>query len=88
MMETFNLKFFYTTWNSHCKKELNTIQKLLILYPNINLIKINFDEDKENVDNYRIKGVPTVILENNSIIIGKVVGGGPVSYYEKIINNE
>lgn len=76
--------YFYHTWNSYCKKTLNTIKEI----PNINLIKVNIDEDIELVNKYKVKGSPTVIIEFDNKIIGKVIGGGPLSYYLNIINNK
>lgn len=78
------LYYFYHTWNPYCKKTLNTIKEI----SNINLIKVNIDEESELVNKYKVKGSPTVIIESDNKIIGKVIGGGPLSYYLNIINNE
>lgn len=74
--------YFYNSWNRYCKRTLDTIKQI----ENINIIKVNMDEDLEMVSKYRVKGSPTVIIEYNDKIIGKVVGGGPASYYYDIIN--
>lgn len=76
------LKFF-SNESTYCKKEYRILFELLKLYPDLKLSK--FTEDSEEANKYKIKGVPTVIIEKDDQYIEKVVGGGPISFYTKII---
>lgn len=75
---------FFSNENTYCKKESNVLFELLKLYPNIKISK--FTESSQEAYNYKIKGVPSTIIENNGEYINKVIGGGPLSFYTKIIN--
>lgn len=76
------LKFF-SNESTYCKKEGRILSELLKLYPNIKVSK--FTESSQEAINYKIKGVPTAIIEKDEEYIDKVVGGGPLSFYTKII---
>lgn len=77
------LKFF-SNESTYCKKEGRILSELLKLYPNLKLSK--FTEISQEAFNYKVKGVPSVIIEKDSEYYGKVIGGGPLSFYTKIIN--
>jgi len=80
------LKYFYENWSSYCKKESKVLEQLLKLYPKLTFTKIEGWKNPEELIKYRIKGVPTVIIEKDGIIIDKVIGGGPLSFYINIIS--
>lgn len=77
------LKFF-SNESTYCKKEGRILSELLKLYPNLKVSK--FTESLQEVLNYKIKGFPSVIIEKDGEYYGKVIGGGPLSFYTKIIN--
>lgn len=79
------LKFFYEDWSTYCKKESKVLEQLLEIYPNLKITKIHGWKNPELLIRYKIKGVPTAIIEKNGECIDKVVGGGPLSFYTKII---
>jgi len=77
------LKFF-SNESTYCKKESRILSEILKLYPNLKLSK--FSENSEEAFHYKIKGVPSVIIEKDGVYHDKVIGGGPISFYTCIIN--
>lgn len=76
------LKFF-SNESTYCKKEGRILSELLKLYPNLKLSKST--ESSQEAINYKIKGFPSVIIEKDGEYIDKIIGGGPISFYTKII---
>lgn len=80
------LKFF-SNENTYCKKESRILSELLKLYPNIKVSKfLEHVENSVDAFNYKIKGFPSVIIEKDGEYYDKIIGGGPLSFYTKIIN--
>jgi len=66
---------FYATWCHPCKKLDPKIEELKLMYPNINFLKIEIEEQKELCEEYNITAVPTVIIINeNKEILSKIEG--------------
>ena len=67
---------FWAPWCGYCSFMNETIDALAKKYENeIEIIKINIDEDKELSDKYHIMGVPTYVLINDAgEIIGRISG--------------
>ena len=77
---------FFSNESTYCKKESKVLSELLKLYPNLKITKfLEHIENSVDAFNYRIKGVPSVIIEKDGQYIDKVIGGGPLSFYTKII---
>ena len=62
---------FYATWCHPCKKLDPKIEELKLMYPNINFLKIEIEEQKELCEEYNITAVPTVIIINENKEISK-----------------
>lgn len=77
---------FYSTWCSPCKRVLPILDKLTELYPDLVITKIDVEEHPELAEQYKVKGVPSVFFEKDGVVVDKVVGGGPISFYLDILN--
>ena len=80
------IKDFYATWCTPCKRVVPILEKISELYPDIKITKIDVEENPELTAQYKVKGVPSVFFEKDGVIINKVIGGGPISFYLDIIN--
>jgi thioredoxin 1 len=56
---------FWAPWCNPCKLMNPIIDKIEKEYPNIEVVRINVDEDSAMVDKYGIQTIPTYILEKD-----------------------
>lgn len=77
--------FFFNTWNGKCKREKERISYLSKFY-NISIELIDIDLDKETCTKYFIKGSPSAVLFYNNEQVGRIIGGGPISFYTEILD--
>ena len=80
------IKDFYSTWCSPCKRVFPILEELQKLYPDVIVTKIDIEKEPELVEKYKVKGVPSVFFEKDGEVIDKVIGGGPISFYLDILN--
>lgn len=79
------IKDFYSTWCLPCRRVVPILEQIAETYPDIKITKIDVEQDPELTAKYGVKGVPTVFFEKDGVIIDKVIGGGPISFYTDII---
>jgi len=60
---------FYADWCGPCKTLSPTVQKVSALHGRIKVIKVNVDKNQHAAMKYRIKGIPTLILFREPLII-------------------
>jgi thioredoxin 1 len=63
----FTLVDFYADWCGPCKVLSNNLQEFEKIYPNINIKKVNVDENDELVEKYKIRNVPSIICFKQGI---------------------
>jgi thioredoxin 1 len=74
-MKKYTLLDFWAPWCNPCKLMNPIIDQIQKDYPNIEVVKVNVDEDAAMVQTYNITSVPTYILMDESKeIINFVVG--------------
>jgi thiol-disulfide isomerase/thioredoxin len=69
--------FFYTDWCPLCPVVQDYLQEIGAAF-----VRVNFDENKELVEEYKIIGVPTVVTPS-----GYLVGFHPKEDYEDFCSN-
>lgn len=74
---------FWAPWCNPCKLMNPIIDKLEKEYPDLEIVRINVDEDTEMVNKYGILTIPTYILEDNGEIIRAVKGAMPEHRFKK-----
>ena len=73
-MEKYILLDFWADWCKPCKLMNPILNQIEKEYPNIEIVKINVDEDSAMVQDYNVATVPTYILiktkegSNNEIV--------------------
>ena len=77
-MENYIMLDFWADWCNPCKLMNPVLDQIEKEYPNINIIKINVDEDSAMVQEYNITSVPTYILmKEDKEIISFATGAMP-----------
>lgn len=79
----YQLLDFWADWCTPCKMMNPIIDKIEKDYPNIEVVRINADEDSAMVQRYNILTVPTYILEKDGEIISFVKGAMPEYRFKK-----
>lgn len=63
------MKLFSSTWCAPCK-----IAKDIIKTNNIKGIEMfDIDKDIEKTQEFKVRGIPTLILDNNTVLVGEKV---------------
>jgi len=63
--------FFFSDSCIHCS---GMEERISDLFSNINMVKINVNEDKEQAKKYSVTEVPTIIIFKDREIISHIVG--------------
>lgn len=87
-MKEYKLLDFWAPWCSPCKLMNPIIDKIEQEYPNIEIERINVDENEAMVEKYGIKTVPTYILEKDGEIVNTVKGAMPEYRFKKELGIE
>jgi thioredoxin 1 len=72
---------FSASWCGPCKMLLPTLEKISDEMTDVEVVKIDVDEQSEFISEYGIRGVPTVIIYNGEQQIDRSSGVKPPSYY-------
>jgi thioredoxin 1 len=72
---------FSASWCGPCKILLPTLEKISNEMTDVEVVKIDVDEQSEFISEYGIRGVPTVIIYNGEQQIDRSSGVKPPSYY-------
>ena len=65
--------YFYTTWCPMCQKTEPIMADLMNKYPDILVIQIDSDVEKELKDEYDVHNVPTIILIEKNKEVDRIV---------------
>lgn len=60
---------FYANWCAPCKKLSKYLEELKDQFPNVEIKKINVDQDEELAEYHNIESLPTLVV----VLKGKVV---------------
>ena len=72
---------FSASWCGPCKILLPTLEKISDEMTDVEVVKIDVDEQSEFISEYGIRGVTTVIIYNGEQQIDRSSGVKPPSYY-------
>ena len=72
---------FSASWCGPCRILEPTLEKISNEMTDIEVVKIDVDEQSEFISEYGIRGVPTVIIFNGEEQIDRSSGVKPPSYY-------
>jgi thioredoxin 1 len=68
------LKDFYADWCGPCKTQDPIVEELEDDYPDVDFEKVNVDEKQEVANEYQVRSLPTLIVENDDGIVERFVG--------------
>ena len=68
------LKDFYADWCGPCKTQDPILDELEEDYPKVDFEKVNIDEQQEVANEYQVRSLPTLIVENDDGVVERFVG--------------
>ncbi len=68
------LKDFYADWCGPCKTQDPILEELAEDYPDVEFEKIDVDEEQDVANEYQVRSLPTLIVENEEGIVERFVG--------------
>ena len=71
---TVTLKDFYADWCGPCKTQDPILEDLEAEYENVEFEKIDVDEEQDIANEYQVRSLPTLIVENEDGIVERFVG--------------
>ena len=76
-MKEYKLLDFWAEWCTPCKMMNPIIDEIEKEYENVEVVRINADEDKRMVEMYKVLSIPTYILIKDEEVISIVKGAMP-----------
>ena len=71
---TVTLKDFYADWCGPCKTQDPILEELEEQWTDVEFEKIDVDEKQEIANEYQVRSLPTLIVENDDGVIKRFVG--------------
>ena len=68
------LKDFYADWCGPCKTQDPILEELEEDFPDVDFEKVNVDEEQDVANEYQVRSLPTLIVENDDGIVERFVG--------------
>jgi thioredoxin 1 len=69
-----SLKDFYADWCGPCKTQDPILEELEADYPDVDFEKVNVDEKQDVANEYQVRSLPTLIVENDEGVVERFVG--------------
>jgi len=83
---TVTLKDFYADWCGPCKTQDPILDDLEEEYGEVQFEKINVDEEQDVANEYHVRSLPTLIVENDDGIVERFVGVTQADDIEDALN--
>ena len=68
------LKDFYADWCGPCKTQDPILDEVEEDYPEVSFEKVNVDEQQDVANEYQVRSLPTLIIENDDGVVERFVG--------------
>ena len=69
------LKDFYADWCGPCKTQDPILEELMADWEDsVTLEKVNVDEEQDVANEYQVRSLPTLIIENDDGVVERFVG--------------
>ena len=77
---------FWATWCAPCKAIAPLLDTVADEYAGkVKVGKVNVDENQGTPGKYGVRGIPTIILFKNGVVVDQVVGAVPKSQLDALI---
>ncbi|WP_332897888.1 MULTISPECIES: thioredoxin [unclassified Haladaptatus] len=71
---TVTLKDFYADWCGPCKTQDPILDELEEDWGDVSFEKVNVDEEQDIANEYQVRSLPTLIIENDGGVVERFVG--------------
>jgi len=71
---TVTLKDFYADWCGPCKTQDPILEELEEEWADVEFEKIDVDEEQDVANEYQVRSLPTLIVENDDGVVERFVG--------------
>ncbi|EJN59528.1 thioredoxin [Halogranum rubrum] len=71
---TVRLKDFYADWCGPCKTQDPILDEIEADYPDVAFEKVDVDDEQEIANQYQVRSLPTLIVENDDGVVDRFVG--------------
>ena len=71
---TVTLKVFYADWCGPCKTQDPILEDLSEEWTDVEFEKVNVDEQQDVANEYQVRSLPTLVVENDDGIVERFVG--------------
>jgi len=71
---TVRLTDFYADWCGPCKTQDPILEELEADYENVEFAKVDVDEEQDVANQYQVRSLPTLVVENDDGIVDRFVG--------------
>ena len=71
---TVTLKDFYADWCGPCKTQDPILEDLSEEWTDVEFEKVNVDEQQDVANEYQVRSLPTLVVENDDEIVERFVG--------------
>ena len=69
-----SLKDFYADWCGPCKTQDPILEEIEEEYPDVDFEKVDVDEEQDIANEYQVRSLPTLVVENDDGIVQRFVG--------------
>ena len=78
---------FWAEWCGRCKQISPILEEIANEKDNLNILKLNIDENPTTPQKYNVRGIPTLMLFKDGKLIDTKIGSLPKSSLEDWINS-
>jgi thioredoxin 1 len=71
---TVRLTDFYADWCGPCKTQDPILEDLEADYEDVEFAKVDVDEEQDVANQYQVRSLPTLVIENDDGIVDRFVG--------------